>query len=209
MIFDSDGTLVDSLKLIVSAYNYAVEPAMHKTFSDTYVSSLFGPTMEKIFTETLPSKYVAEAILRYHQYYLEHFHDHAKVYPEIPELIKSLHGTRSLGVLTGAGRMAATLTLQQSGLADYFQIVVTGDDTHRPKPDPEGLRLTIAKMSAAPQSTVYIGDSRIDIEAAKGAGILSGGALWGSKQPSELAASNPDFLFQKPSEVLKAISYYS
>ncbi len=207
IIFDSDGTLVDSLNLIVSAYNYAVEPALHETFGDEQVASLFGPPMEKIFSTVLSAKFANDAVLRYHEYYLEHFHDFAKVYPGISELVTSLHDSnQTLGVVTGAGRIAAELTLKLSDLSTFFSTVVTGDDIGRPKPDPDGLQLAIRKMSAIPNRTIYIGDSVSDIQAAKNAGTLSAGALWGSRHSTELVKLNPDFLFHKPSDVLESLS---
>ncbi len=207
ILFDSDGTLVDSLKLIVTAYNYAVEPALHRTFRDEEVASLFGPPMEKIFSTVLPAKFSNNAMLRYHEYYREHFHDYAKVYPGIQELVTSLHDSNQpLGVVTGAGKMAAELTLELSGLCSSFKTVVTGDDVNRPKPDPGGLQLAIRNMSALPHRTIYIGDSVVDIQAAKNAGTMSGGALWGSRHPTELLKLNPDFLFHKPSDVLESLS---
>jgi HAD superfamily hydrolase (TIGR01509 family) len=207
ILFDSDGTLVDSLKLIVSAYNYAVEPALHETFRDEQVASLFGPPMEKIFSTVLPAKFANTAVLRYHEYYREHFHDYAKVYPGIPELVTSLYASnQKLGVVTGAGRTAAELTLKLSGLSSSFKTVVTGDDVNRPKPDPDGLKLAIRKMSATPDRTIYIGDSGVDIRAAKNAGAKSAGALWGSRHLTELLNLSPDFLFHRPSDVLESLS---
>jgi len=206
ILFDSDGTLVDSLKLIVSAYNYAVEPALHKTFRDEQVASLFGPPMEKIFSAVLPSNFANTAVLRYHEYYREHFHDYARVYPGIMELVTSLYDSnQTLGVVTGAGRMAAELTLKLSGLYTYFKTVVTGDDVNRPKPNPDGLQLAIRKMSATPDRTIYIGDSGVDIRAAKNVGAKSAGALWGSQHQTELLNLSPDFLFHKPSDVLESL----
>ena len=207
ILFDSDGTLVDSLKLIVSAYNYAVEPALHETFQDEQVASLFGPPMEKIFSTVLPAEFANTAIIRYHEYYRERFHDYAKVYQGIPELVTSLYDSnQKLGVVTGAGRTAAQLTLKLSGLSFAFKTVVTGDDVDQPKPSPGGLQLAIHKMSAAPDRTIYIGDSGVDILAAKNAGAKSGGALWGSRHPAELIKTKPDFLFRKPSDVLESLS---
>jgi len=163
--------------------------------------------MEKIFSTVLPAKFANNAVVRYHAYYHEHFHDYAKVYPGIPELVTSLHDSnQTLGVVTGAGRIAAELTLKLSGLSSFFTTVVTGNDVNRPKPDPDGLQLAIRKMSAVPGRTIYIGDSVVDIQAAKNAGTMSAGALWGSRHPTELVKLNPDFLFHKPSDVLESLS---
>lgn len=202
-IFDSDGTLVDTLQLIVASFNYAVKPMLGKSFDQEHVAALFGPTMPKILASTLPATHVAEAVERYHQYFIRHFREYAKPYPGIPKLLSALQEAgRTLGVLTGAGKVPAEATMQESHLSRFFTTLVTGDDVEHPKPDPEGLRLAISRIKAVPERTIYIGDSKVDIEASRRAGIRSGAALWGSRYPAELSRSTPGFLFQDPSQVM-------
>lgn len=206
VIFDTDGTLVDTLELIVASYNYAVAELLGKKFGTAEVSGLFGPTMEKILAKIVPSKYLKAAVARYHEYYQLHFRDHARIYPGIHELLSALHRTgKKLAVFTGAGEQAAKVTLEQAGLSGFFSTVVTGDDVSQPKPDPHGLILAMRAIGASADQTIYIGDTREDVEASRSAGIRSAVALWGSGDSSRLRALKSDFIFRDPSEALEVL----
>ncbi len=206
LIFDSDGTLVDTLRLIVAAYNYAVEPVLARTFDEGQVYALFGPPMERIFGNLLPPSAVNGAVDRYHAFYRQHFHEYARVYPGIFDLLTAIQKSdRKLGVLTGAGRVAAELTMQFTYLSAFFTTLVTGDDVDHPKPDPQGLFMAISKIGGISDETIYVGDSIVDLDAAKRAGARSGAALWGSRYPAELSMSSPDFIFREPSQIMEII----
>jgi HAD superfamily hydrolase (TIGR01509 family) len=207
LIFDSDGTLVDTLHLIVEAFNYAAEPVLGKRFDEADVSALLGPTMKRIFTNLLPPDAVNDAVDRYHRFYRQHFHEYARVYPDVLELLTAIQKSgRKLGVLTGAGRIAAESTMQFARLSEFFTTLVTGDDVDHPKPDPQGLLMAISKTGVTPDKTVYVGDSVVDLETARRAGARSGAALWGSRHPNELSLWRPDFIFREPSQITETIT---
>jgi HAD superfamily hydrolase (TIGR01509 family) len=206
LIFDSDGTLVDTLDLIVAAYNYAVEPVFGKTFSEAQVSALFGPPMRRILANVLRPSAVNDAVNRYHAFYRQHFHDHVRVYPGILEVLTAIQKSgRKLGVLTGAGRVAAEVTLQYAQLSEFFQTLVTGDDVTHPKPDPQGLRMAISQIGEIPEKTVYVGDNVVDLEAAKRAGARSAAALWGSRHRDELTMWRPNYILREPSQITQTM----
>ena len=206
VIFDTDGTLVDDLDLIVAAYNYAVSEYLGREFGAEEVLSLFGPPMSKIIAKMVAREFLDSAVDKYHEYYSVHFHERARTYPGVHKMLTFLEGAGcQLGVLTGAGRKAATITLEKSGLSQFFDAIVTGDDVTQPKPDPEGLGLAINLMKASPERTICIGDSSLDIQMSKRCGIRSGAALWGSRNTEELRALGPDFVFNRPSDVEEAL----
>ena len=206
MIFDTDGTLVEDLDLIVAAYNYAVSEYLGREFGLEEVSALFGPPMSKIVAKVVAPELLDSAVNKYHEYYSIHFHEQAKAYPGVCKMLTSLkEADYRLGVLTGAGREAAKITLEKSGLSQFFDSIVTGDDVTHPKPDPEGLGLVINLMKASPERTVCIGDSPLDIQASRRFGIRSGAALWASQNTEEIRALNPDFIFNRPSDVEEAL----
>ena len=206
VIFDTDGTLVEDLDLIVAAYNYAVSEYLGREFSVEEVSAFFGPPMSKIVAKAVPPELLDSAVNKYHDYYSDHFHERARAFPGVREMLTSLKkaGYR-LGVLTGAGRVAAKITLEKSGLSQFFDVVVTGDDVTHPKPDPEGLGLAIRLMKASPERSVCIGDSPLDIQGSRRFGIRSGAALWGSRNIEEVRELKPDFIFNSPSDVEEAL----
>jgi phosphoglycolate phosphatase/pyrophosphatase PpaX len=87
----------------------------------------------------------------------------------------------------------------------FFEIVVTGDDVARPKPDSEGIAVAVRVIQASPQNGICIGDSLMDIQASRSYGIRSGAALLGSHSVDEVKASNPDFIFNRPLEVIETL----
>lgn len=206
VIFDTDGTLVEDLDLIVAAYNYAVSEYLEREFGVEEVSALFGPPMSKIVAKAVAPEFLDVAVKKYHEYYSVHFHERARSYPGVRKMLTSLkEASYRLGVLTGAGREAARITLEKSRLSEFFDAIVTGDDVTQPKPDPEGLGLAINLMKAFPERTVCIGDSPLDIQASRRFGIRSGAALWGSRNIEEIRALKPDFIFNRPSDVEEAL----
>jgi pyrophosphatase PpaX len=206
VIFDIDGTLVDDLNLIVASYNYAVSEILGKRLEAEEASALFGPTMDKVMAETLPREHVAMAIGRYHEYYRTHFHEHARTYAGILQMLGALQRAgKKLAVFTGAGEQIAKATLELSGLSSFFLTIATGDDVKKPKPDPEGLHLVMNTIGASADGTCYIGDSPVDIEASKKAGIQSGAALWGSREPNEVKAMKPDFIIVDPAQAVEIL----
>jgi HAD superfamily hydrolase (TIGR01549 family) len=100
-------------------------------------------------------------------------------YPGIVELLESLHGIIPLGVFTGASCKAAEVILHGSALRHYFAAVVGGDECARAKPAGDGVALAAQRLGFTAQNVCYIGDSPLDLLAAKDAGALAIGAAWG------------------------------
>jgi pyrophosphatase PpaX len=206
-IFDLDGTLVNNLDLIVKSYNFALSEIEDRTFSRKEVFSLFGPTLEEMIEAAVPKREAKAATQRYHDYYRKHFRRYAKLYPGIRELISGLRNANiRVSIYTGSDARMTKATLEESGLRDDFQLVITADDVQRQKPDPEGLIRSTTLMSADPGQTIYLGDAVRDIEASRRAGITSAAALWGFTNQSELKAHHPDFAFETASEALEQLA---
>lgn len=207
VIFDMDGTLADNLELIVRSFNYAVTELVRKEFSREEVFSRFGPTLEKMVTDTVPKENGRTAIARYHEYYRARFHQFARVCPGITELITALRRVNILvSVCTGSDRRMTQTTLEQLGLQSMFSAIVTADDVKEEKPDPAGLILTMQLVNAPAAQTVYLGDAARDIEASKRAGIASAAVLWGFGSETALRAQEPDYVFDSPFDALRQLT---
>lgn len=202
IIFDMDGTLVDSINLIVKSFNYAARRFLPRELSIQEGLSVQGCTLEDQLSGFVPQSTLHGAVERYHEYFVHNFHSEVHVYPGIPELLGAFQdkGVR-LAVCTAADRESARHTLVRSGLLHFFSTIVTGDDVKVPKPDPEGLRVVMRAIKANAADTLYIGDHPNDIRAAQTAGANSAAALWGAMRPDELQESKPDFAFKDPSQV--------
>lgn len=203
VIFDMDGTLVDSLRLIVESFNHASHEFVKKPLSIEEAQCIPIGSLEEQLANYVPRDFVPEAVERYHDYYVQHFDDKDIVYPGIRTLLTTLHeGGVKLAVYTGADKQSAHHTLSRSRLSCFFESVVTGNDVIRPKPDPEGLAITMKAIEAYPAQTVYLGDHPNDVKASRATGIKSAAACWGSKHLSELKSLNPEFCFSRPCDAI-------
>jgi pyrophosphatase PpaX len=204
VVFDMDGTLVDTFQLNLRSFGYAVK----RTLTAEEALGIPSGTLEEELANYVPRAAVPRAIERYHAHYKRHFHSETRVFPGIRTLLFRMHsrGIR-LAVCTGASRQIAEFTLAQSGLSQYFPTVVTGDDVKKPKPDPEGLRIAMEKTGARSDQTVYVGDHPNDIKAARSTSTRTAAAKWGSMHESELQDLKPDFLFKHPFEALTLFDF--
>jgi len=205
VIFDLDGTLVDTFGLVRFAFNCALRGVLGQELKMKRFPNIYGPP-KKIFSRMLSSEKVAAAVNSYHECYRKYFRQFSGAYAGIHDMCRALQNAgKVLGVFTGAGLEVTEMTLELSGLSPYFPSFVTGDDVREPKPSPQGLLLTMRKMNASFDQTIYIGDSRSDIKSSKGAGIWSGAVLWGAANRTLLLGEGPDLVFNQPSDVLEAL----
>jgi HAD superfamily hydrolase (TIGR01509 family) len=180
VVFDMDGTLVESTECVVRAYQAAVAGAglpvpTQQSIIDAYP---LGPP-QVILTHLLGRP----ATLDDQRSYLKGIQDachRARVYDGIQTTltILSRNGCR-LGVFTGASSAVAQTLLGSADLLHQFDEVVGGDEVAHPKPDPEGIVVTLARLNVEPEFAAYVGDSPIDLRAATAAGTLAVGAGWG------------------------------
>jgi HAD superfamily hydrolase (TIGR01549 family) len=180
VVFDLDGTLVDTMTSAPRAY------------ADT-IRSLGGP-------EVSPSEVVAVWHIGPTPVVLEHFlgrqisprdterfhHDFAAVaatvepFPGVLDMLDALSRSgHRLGVLTTATRRAATTMLTAADLAGYFPVLVGGDEVSRPKPAADGLELTCRRLGTGVTDTVYVGDTAVDLQCAEAANASGIHAAWG------------------------------
>jgi len=201
VIFDMDGTLVDSMGCLEDWIYRAVKAECPPSLMPAHISAAFGPTEERIIEKFVPAGRVAACLNAYYQLY-EAEHDRVYIYPGINELLGriQLRGV-PMALCTGKSRRAAEISLRLFGWEDHFKFIVTGDDTVRFKPDPEGLNLILAEFKTAPARTIFIGDSAADIVAADSAGVLSGHAQWGHPAPLPPGTPSPAYTLLTPEAV--------
>jgi HAD superfamily hydrolase (TIGR01509 family) len=172
-VFDLDGTLVDSMPLVVEMFIHAVvpfrdRPSTEEVFAtlggplDTCVRNLLGPERASFFPEA------KERMLRYER---EHVLT-MKPFPGARQLLQSLRERGvPVGLWTGRDRWSAEKILGAHGLADFFKATVCGDDLPTHKPDPQGLLRAISLLGADPSDTVFLGDGDADVEGGSAAAV--------------------------------------
>lgn len=193
IVFDCDGTIVDSQHLIAAAMaeTFSAEGLMPPTTA--LVRRVVGLSLEQAIARLLPQDRVPDAARLADAY--KHVFQRLRSDPIMPqdplfplarETLRELAaGDYLLGIATGKSRRGLEVTLERHGLADLFATVQTADDAPS-KPDPAMLRQAMAETAAAPGETIVVGDTVFDMMMAANAGVRALGVAWGYHAPEEL-----------------------
>lgn len=204
-IFDIDGTLTSTNELIFKSFNFVAEKYLHRSYSEKELISFFGPTEEAILEKLMGNDY-ENARKDYFDYYHSRHNKLAELHPGIKEVLGIIKDADiPLGVFTGKGRKAATITLRMLEIYNYFDLIITGDDVKKHKPDPEGILNFINQFNLKNDKVILIGDAPSDIKAAKGAGIKIASVLWDSYAKDRVLEPGSDFIFHTVDELKKFI----
>jgi pyrophosphatase PpaX len=202
-LFDFDGTLVDSERLILASFRHATSTVLGATPSDDVLRAGIGLTLEQQAHELAGDR--AQELF---DVYVEHnraFHSELlRTFDGVPEMILRLRrrGAR-LGVVTAKIRPTMELGFEHVPLQrEWFEVLVAKEDTRLHKPHPEPLLLALDLMGAAAEDAVFVGDSPFDIRAAHAAGITAAAAAWGDIFSRDvLVAEAPQIVFDSPDQV--------
>ncbi len=196
-LFDLDGTLLDSIALILESYRYTLAAHGLPPRSDEDVLSGLGTTLEHQFTRWVgPDGPVQALVDTYIAHNLE-VHDRLVTpYPGVTEVVEALHAAGArLAVVTSKRRRGAQAGLAALGLAECFEVLVAGDDVTRAKPDPEPVRLALSQLGdPAPARVVFVGDATHDVHAGQAAGVVTVAVTWGAGREDALVAAKPDHI---------------
>jgi len=200
LIFDVDGTLVNNALLIVNLFQELSWKYRGTKLSKEDVVKMFGPPEEDIIARLLPNvkQEATEYLLK--EYKRRH---PTKGYFTLQDMNSLKRKGYSLALFTGKGRQTLEITLKKMEMIDCFDFVVCGSDISRSKPFPDGLELIINATKSKREECLLVGDSPLDVIAARRARIPGAGALWGSIEKETLWAAEPDYFFEKPSEFLQ------
>ncbi len=205
VIFDLDGTLLDTFPAIVAAWNAAMEPLFGRTFEPQEVVAHFGLPDEQMLDAAFPPGLsMADKASVLDRYFAAYRAAHKNIEPffGVDALLRFLENRQMpMGVMTGKGRRACDETLDFFGWTKRFHSVVTGTEVTNQKPHPEGVLLVARELQIAPQNCVYIGDAPTDIGAGERAGMYSVVAGWHDFYFDELKTLSPDLWPQSPFEL--------
>lgn len=200
IIFDMDGTLVSSLHVIYHCENEISRKYLKASLTLEDVISKFGPPAHTIITDMmrdLPDAVQSRAVSDYYECYRTQVPSRALVFPGIPELLSRIKSSgKRLALFTGVEKNMMEYTLTPFKLSEFFEVRITADDIRRSKPDPEGINLALSRINASPKESMYVGDSPTDIVAGRGAGVLTGAALWSPENRGDPTTEHPDYEFR-------------
>ncbi len=204
VLFDLDGTLVDSETIASEATQKAFLEIMERPMTDGENAKLKGRPVKKILSEWFPDH--GDKV---YGTILSHFSTRISEIEPFEGIRELLQGLTSKGirmaVVTSGQREVAEQLLAPSGLSSYFEFAVCQEDTERHKPDPEPLLLAAGKLGVSNEDCAYIGDQPYDMRAAGKAGMMALGAAWGPGDRNILEDNGAMAVFEKPDLVLEQI----
>jgi phosphoglycolate phosphatase len=207
VVFDLDGTLVDSTADIATAFARAVERVAPGTppLDVPAVRSLIGNGARNLVERGLARLGVSQPVASVLPVFLEEYRscllDTTRLYPGTAEALTAL-GPRVLAVLTNKPGDLSRALVEGLGLGRAFARVIGSGDGPASKPDPAGLILLMQEFAASPAETLMVGDSPVDVATARAAGVAVAGVAYGL-DPERLAAARPDFTIGHPRELLE------
>jgi phosphoglycolate phosphatase len=205
LVFDLDGTLVDSSRDIAAATNAALgrlapgTPEIPLPEILSFVGEGARLLVERSLRHVGLDLPPGDVLAAYLECYRERLLDTTRLYPGIAEALDALAGA-SLAVLTNKPGDLSRAILDGLGVGARFARVMGGGDVPTRKPDPAGLLQLVAELGATPAGTWMVGDSATDVGAARAAGVRVAGVTWGF-HPRELRAAGPDRLLDDPREL--------
>ncbi|MGA2743458.1 MAG: HAD-IA family hydrolase [Candidatus Sulfotelmatobacter sp.] len=210
VIFDLDGTLIDSRLDLVHSVNAALRHIERPELPDDVIASYVGDGAPVLIQRALGGEAADEALVRkglefFLSYYREHKLDHTTVYAGIAEALAAIHqatnGTpRKMAVLSNKPVVPSRVIVEALGLGRFFSQIYGGNSFASKKPDPEGARKLLEEYGVQPQHAVMIGDSHVDVSTGRNAGMVTIGVTYGFA-PHTLQNDPPDIVVDHPSEL--------
>ena len=209
IIFDLDGTLIDSSKDLAISMNATREhfglPPLDPALIYSYVGNGAPVLVRRAFGPEASEELVAEALTFFLKFYRVHALEHTELYPGVREVVEALSSAgQKLSVLTNKPVRISFDIVTALGLQKHFLRVYGGDSFASKKPDPMGVRRLMEEANVDQAASLMVGDSGVDVQTARNAGIRSCGVAWGF-QPEAFEIDTPDVLIRQPSELLSVV----
>ena len=208
VLFDLDGTLVDSSYDLMSAVNAMLTELGLPTRTHAEVLAFVGDGARDLVSRALPvdrRDLVAPALARFGELYRRGLLDATRPYPGIPEVLARLEPL-ALAVASNKPEEFVRKILDGLGLAAHFRCMVGGDSLPVRKPDPAVLLAVLARLGVSPAQALQVGDGVQDIQAAQRAGLASCGVAWGYRAGAVLLEAGADVVIDAPAELLEVVA---
>ena len=204
VLFDLDGTLIDSIRLILDSYHHTLTQHNLPARSDEEWLRGVGTPLHVQFSQWHDSPEMLEAMVAtYREFNLKHHDRMVTVYPGVVEAVRQIKSSGiQTGLVTSKNRQGALRGLALVGLEALMDVMVCADEVRNPKPHPEPVEKAVALLGADPARTVYVGDSIHDMHSGRAAGVKTAAALWGPFGRSHLESAGPDYWLEKPEDLV-------
>jgi pyrophosphatase PpaX len=203
LLFDLDGTLIDSIGLLVASMEYAYEGRAQRPPVDEWIAAIGTPLDAMLGRWAKDADDVLQLRARYREFQFANHDAMTTAYPGVVDTIRALHAEgHALAVVTSKLAVGASRSLEFIGIADCFTAVVGIESTTRHKPLPEPVWHALERLGGiAPERALFVGDSTHDMHAGRAAGVTTAAALWGPFSRAQLEPAQPDHWLTSFAEV--------
>jgi pyrophosphatase PpaX len=209
VLFDFDGTVMDTTDVIIGSWQHTFMKFEGRERPVEDIIKTFGEILSHTMKNVLPHVDTEEAIDAYRSYHRDNFGERISVFEGMAELLAELKKRNfKTGLVTS--RLSGTTWegLRQYNLAEYFDVVVSCDDTDKHKPDPTPVNIALERLGSKPENAIMLGDTKFDILCAKNAGVRSVLVGWHvAMTPEDINGDNgPDHIIEKAEDLFLIIS---
>jgi pyrophosphatase PpaX len=208
VLFDLDGTLIDSIDLILKSYRHTMRVHRSVEVPDAvWLEGLGTPLRDQLRAVSDDPAEIERMVDTYREFNFAHHDAMVRPFPGIHEAVCALDAAGfRLGIVTSKARVGLARGLEVCGLDGLFTGLVSIDEVSRYKPHPEPVFKALEILAARPAHTVFVGDSPHDMAAGRDAGVHTAAAMWGPFPREVLEQHSPDYWLESPQEITALLS---
>lgn len=210
VLFDLDGTLIDSAEDLTASVRYALRRVQDRELPpDDVIMMEIGKPLEVILKNLGYPSEPADTVRfveTYRQHYAEHFDDHTRTFPSACEVLGYLREAGAkLALVTAKHQTQAEFTAREMGLSDYFDYIHGWREGLKHKPDPEPIQIALDKLGTRPEDSLVVGDTEQDVLAAKAAGVPTCAVTYGFRPLMMIRALRPDYMICRVTDLVHIV----
>jgi pyrophosphatase PpaX len=205
VLFDLDGTLIDSERLILASYRHTMQAHLgHIPPEEAWLATIGRPLVVQMRMFAQTEDDVPALIRTYVDHNLAHHDELVRPFPGMLDVVRSVRDAGfSLGIVTSKKSRATMMGLRRCDFPrKWFASIVTADDVDRYKPAPDPVWKAIEELRLDSTEVVFVGDSTHDMRSGRAAGVATAAALWGPYSREQLEPTEPDCWLERPADVL-------
>ncbi len=204
VLFDLDGTLIDSIRLILDSYHHTLaQHGIPARTDEQWLKGVGTPLTVQLAEWRDELRTIEAMIATYREFNLKHHDRMVTVYPGMADAVRAIKAAGlQTGLVTSKNRQGALRGLTLVGLEAMMDVLVCADEVTYPKPHPEPVEKAVALLGSNPATTLYVGDSVHDMYSGRAAGVRTAAALWGPFGRAHLEESKPDYWLETPRDLV-------